>query len=65
MVVLAVDTEAQLRRVADALGEQSLTHKLIVEDAGPHAGEAMAIGLAPISDRASVRKVLSSMPLLK
>lgn len=62
MVVLGVDNEAELRRIAAALGEHSLTHRLIVEDAGPHKGEAMAIGLAPTDDR--VRQ-LRELQLLK
>lgn len=65
MVVLGVDNEAQLRAIAAALGENSLTHKLVVEDAGPHAGEAMAIGVAPTLDRAAVRKVVSALALVR
>ena len=57
--------EAALRRVADALGAASLTHKLVVEDAGPFAGQAMAIGICPSTDRSAIRKVTSALPLVK
>lgn len=64
-VALYVPTENTLREIAAALGERSLTHKLIVETEGPHAGAAMAIGVQPTTDRESVRKVLSKLPLVR
>lgn len=57
--------ESTLRRVAEALGAASLTHKLVVEDAGPYAGQATAIGVNPSTDRAAIRKVTSAIPLVK
>lgn len=57
--------EAALRRFAEALGRASLTHALIVEDAGPFAGQAMALGINPSTDRAAIRKVTSALPLVK
>jgi hypothetical protein len=60
-----VPDEHTLRRVAEALGSASLTHKLIVEDAGPFAGQATAIGINPSTDRAAIRKVTSALPLVK
>lgn len=65
MVALVVPDETSLRRIAEALGEHSLTHKLIVEDAGPFAGQAMSIGIQPSTDRAAIRKVTSALPLVK
>jgi hypothetical protein len=65
VVALVVPDETSLRRVAEALGEHSLTHKLIVEDAGPFAGQAMALGIQPTTDRAAIRKVTSALPLVK
>lgn len=62
VVALAVPDEHTLKRIAEALGEKSLTHKLITEDAGPFAGQAMALGLAPTVDRAAIRKVTSHLP---
>ena len=57
--------EATLRRVAEALGKQSLTYKLVVEEDGPFAGQAMALGIEPSTDRAAIRKVTSALPLVK
>lgn len=65
MVALQVPDEHALRRVAAALGDASLAHKLIVEDDGAHAGQAMAIGIEPTLDRRAVRKVVSALPLVK
>jgi hypothetical protein len=65
VVALAVPDETTLRHVAEALSEHSLTHKLIVEDAGAFAGQAMAIGINPTTDRAAIRKVTSALPLVK
>lgn len=65
VVALAVPDEAALRRFAEVLGAASLPHELIVEDAGPYAGQAMAIGLHPTADRAAIRKVTSALPLVK
>ena len=65
MVALSVPDEATLRRVAEALGQHSLTYKLIMEDAGPFTGQAMALGLAPSTDRKAIRKVTDGLPLVK
>jgi hypothetical protein len=64
-VALMVPDEDTLRRVADALGEHSLTYRLIVEDAGPYAGQAMALGIKPTTDRAAISRVTSALPLVK
>lgn len=65
VVALAVPDETSLRRIAEALGEQSLTYKLITEDAGPFAGQAMALGLTPSIDRKAIRKATSALPLVR
>lgn len=65
MIVLAVDGEAELRRVAAALGDHGLPHHLVVEEDGPYTGQAMTIGVEPSHDRAAIKKVLSSLPLIK
>lgn len=65
VVALGVPDEGALKRVARALGEHSLTHKLIVENEGPWAGQAMALGVTPTTDRAAVRKVTSHLPLVR
>jgi hypothetical protein len=65
VVALQVPDETTLRRIAAALGENSLTHQLIVEDAGPFAGQAMAIGITPSEDRQAIGKVVSALPLVR
>lgn len=65
MVALAVPDETTLRRLAAAFGAQSMTHQLITEDAGPYAGQAMAIGVKPLDDRTAIRKATSNLPLVK
>ena len=65
VVALAVPDENALRRVAEALGAASLTHALVIEDAGKYAGQAMAIGINPSTDRQAIRKVTSALPLVK
>ena len=65
VVALAVPDEAALRRIALVLGEHSLTYKLITEDYGPFAGQAMALGVDPLDSREAIRKVVSDLPLVK
>ncbi len=65
VVALAVPDEAALRRIALALGSQSLTYKLIEEDYGPFAGQAMAVGVVPVDSREAIRKVVSDLPLVR
>lgn len=65
VVALAVPSEDALRQVAEALGKDSLTYQLVIEDAGPYAGQAMALGVAPSTDRAAIRKVTSHLPLVR
>jgi hypothetical protein len=60
-----VPDEVTLRKFAEALGAASLTHTLIVEDAGPYAGQATALGIHPTTDRSAIRKVTSALPLVK
>jgi len=67
VVALAVPDETSLRQFAEALGRASLTHTLIVEDAGPFAGQATALGIHPtsVAQRGAIRKVTSMLPLVK
>lgn len=65
VVALAVPDENALRQLAEALGARDLAHALIVEEDGPHAGQAMAIGIRPSVDRAAIRKVTSALPLVR
>ena len=64
-MVLAVPNEQTLRSVAEALGKQSLTYALVVENEGEFANQATAIGLAPVEDRTAIRKAVSALPLVR
>ena len=65
VVALAVPDEPSLRELSAMLAGISHGHALIVEDAGPYAGQATAIGVSPLTDRAAIRKVTSQLPLVR
>jgi hypothetical protein len=60
-----VPDEPTLLGLRRALALAQLDHKLIVENDGPWADQAMAIGVKPTTDRAAVRKVVSALPLVR
>lgn len=64
-VVLSVPDEATLVLVAECLALYQIDHVLIREPDEPWRGAAMAIGLAPVSDRRTVRRVLGQLSLLR
>ncbi len=61
-VVLTVADEASLVSLDQRL--RHIPHTLIRESDSPYGGQAMAIG-ALVSNRAEIRKLTSSLPLLK
>ena len=63
-LVLQVPDEAALVREADRLQALGAHVVRVVEDAGPFAGQLMALGLRP-APRGGLRRMLSSLPLLK
>ncbi len=60
-VALAARDRAHLEELAQRLVDASIPHKVILEC----DGEPMAIGVEPTRDRQKVRKVLSSVPLVR
>lgn len=60
-VALAARNRVHLEELAQRLTSASIGHKVIFEC----DGEPMAIGVTPTRDRAAVRKVLSSIPLVR
>lgn len=64
-VVLAVDSEDQLRKLSKKLEKQGVNHILIEEVDEPYTGQATAIGLEPTRDRVKIRRLTSSLPLLR
>lgn len=64
VVVLQVSHEAELYKVSTALSDAGIGSTLVVETDPPYSGQGMAIGCHPVRDRAQIRRVLSSLPLL-
>ena len=63
-VCLTVPGERELEDLAARLLAARVPHVRIVETEGPHAGQTMAVGLAP--DRKEVlRRHVSALPLLR
>lgn len=60
-VVLAVPSEEALVALATELEHKKIPITVIVED----DSTTMAIGIEPVSDRREVRRLLSSLPLLR
>jgi len=61
VVVLAVEDETSLRRLAARLPGSCL----VEEVDPPYGGQAMAIGCPLVVDRTAIRKEVSSLPLLR
>ena len=66
-VVLHALDEQHLLIIRDRLIRSGLKHHCVTEcpDDEDYPSQLMSIGLAPTTDRAAVRKVLSSLPLAK
>lgn len=64
-VALSVPDEASLRELARRLWDAEVPHKVIMEPDTPYDGQAMAIGLFPTTDRDRVRRLTSSLPLVR
>lgn len=60
-VALGVKNTGHLLEYHERLKKAGIEHKLIAEC----DGELMAIGVTPTRDRARIRKVVSSLPLIK
>jgi len=63
-VVLEVAGELELLELAGRLAAAGVSHKLIREPDPPWLGQATAIGLDPVADRAPLRALLRGLPLL-
>lgn len=64
-IALAARDQLHLEELATRLWDAEIPHRVIEEPDSPYDGQIMAIGLWPTSDRDRVRKVLSSLPLIK
>jgi peptidyl-tRNA hydrolase len=67
MVVLHAADEQHLHIIRARLDKAGLPYGTVIEcpDDEDYPSQLMAIGLAPTTDRASVKKVLSSLPLAR
>jgi len=64
-VALAAKSEEHLIFLEDKLRRLSIPHVAIREPDSPWDGALMAIGIQPVADRNQLKKVTSSLPLLK
>lgn len=64
-VALAAKSEEHLAFLEDKLRRLSIPHVAIREPDAPWNGALMAIGIQPLADRKQLKKVTSSLPLLK
>lgn len=64
-MVLSTDSAEHLVNVSRMLDLHKIDYTAITETDGPYAGQLMALGLELVVDRGPVRKVVSSLPLLK
>ena len=64
-VALAAADQSELEQVRDKLEQLGIPFSAVVETHGKHAGQLMAIGVAPLTDRSAIRKAVSYLPLVK
>ena len=64
-VALAARDEAHLLELEAQLRQLGIAHRAIREPDAPWCGALMAIGIEPVRDRAHLRGVTGSLPLLR
>lgn len=66
-VALHARDEAHLKELGDRLSSAEISHCYVWEsdDDANYPGQLMAIGVMPTRDREKIRKVLSSLPLVR
>ncbi len=66
-VALEAKDETQLRELAQKLFDAGIEHHCVFEcdDDPEYPGQLMSVGLYPTTDRDKVKKVLSSLPLVR
>lgn len=63
-IALHVKDEPALRALAARLYDAGIEHTLVIEEDAPYAGQAMAIGITPTSNRRQLKPYLSSYALV-
>jgi hypothetical protein len=64
-VVLDARSEPGLAVVARKLAIAGIPHVVIHEPDEPYCGAMTAIGVVPLKDRSAIKKIVSSLPLLR
>lgn len=64
-IALSAKNESQLEDIAGRLWEAEIPHTVITEPDAPYNGQAMSIGIWPSHDRDRIRKVTSSLALVR
>lgn len=64
-VALQVPDECELRRLAKRFQEAGICHHVVVETDGEFSDQMMAIGLEPTANREGIRRLTSSLPLVR
>jgi len=64
-VALAARSEEHLKFLEEKLQRFAIPHVAVREPDPPYNGALMALGICPVADRKLVKKVTSSLPLLK
>lgn len=64
-IALSVPDEPSLRELARRLWDSEVPHKVIEEPDSPYNGQAMALGIFPTTDRERVRRLTSSLKLVR
>lgn len=64
-VALAARNEAHLEFLEEKLQRLNIPHVAVREPDEPYNGALMAIGICPVENRKTLKKVTSSLPLLK
>lgn len=63
-IVLSVENETELLRMAKMLQLNGVRHLLVREIDPPFTNQCTAIGVVPLAERVKVKKFLSELPLL-
>ena len=64
-IALSARNESHLEEIASRLWEAEIPHTVITEPDAPYDGQVMAVGIWPTSDRDRIRRVTSSLPLVR
>ena len=64
-VALGARSLDELQTIERKLLEHGIPHRAVREPDAPWNGELMAIGIEPLEDRSRLKKITSSLPLLR